>query len=293
MAVVAGLVLAGCSGGDAGKAGDEAAAATSTAQASGQERFAELERKYGARVGVFAVDSQGKQVAYRGDERFAFESTFKTLVCGGLLREHSLASGYFDQVVHYTKEDLVAYSPVTETRVDSGMSVGELCEAAITKSDNTAGNQLLKLLGGPSALTSFLRSIGDSVTRSDRWETELNTSIPGDERDTTTPAAIAADYRALVVGEVLGAPERERLKSWLLANTTGGQRIRAGVPSGWTVGDKTGTGDYGSANDVAVAWTERGEPVVIALLTVKSEQQAQADNALLADATRIVVDVLR
>ncbi|WP_373863823.1 class A beta-lactamase [Nocardia pseudobrasiliensis] len=266
---------------------------TTPAASSSDQRFGELERKYGARLGVFAIDSDGKRVGYRQDERFAFDSTFKTLVCGTLLREHPLATGYFEQVVHYTREDVVKYSPVTETRIDTGMSVAELCEAAITKSDNTAGNQLLKLVGGPEALTKALRTLGDSVTRSDRWETELNTSIPGDERDTTTPAAIGNDYRALLTGEALGAPERDRLKSWLVANTTGGQRIRAGVPKEWTVGDKTGTGDYGSANDVAVAWTERGTPVVISILSVKSDQQAQADNALLADAARIVVDGLR
>ncbi|MCM6773211.1 class A beta-lactamase [Nocardia sp. CDC159] len=287
MAVVVG-VLAGCS---AGGSPNEAVSASPGAEVG--RRFAELEGKYGARLGVFASGPDGKRVGYREDERFAFESTFKTLVCGGLLREHPLATGYFEQVVHWSKEDLVTYSPVTETRVDSGMTVAELCAAGITRSDNTAGNQLLKLLGGPSALTGFLRSIGDTVTRSDRWETELNTSLPGDERDTTSPAAIAADYRALVVGDVLGAAERDLLKSWLVANTTGAQRIRAGVPGGWLVGDKTGTGDYGSANDVAVAWDERGRPVVIALLSVKSEPEAQADSALLADATRAVVDALR
>ncbi|RDI65451.1 beta-lactamase class A [Nocardia pseudobrasiliensis] len=286
VAVVAGVVMvAGCS--------STGSVPTTPAASSSDQRFGELERKYGARLGVFAIDSDGKRVGYRQDERFAFDSTFKTLVCGTLLREHPLATGYFEQVVHYTREDVVKYSPVTETRIDTGMSVAELCEAAITKSDNTAGNQLLKLVGGPEALTKALRTLGDSVTRSDRWETELNTSIPGDERDTTTPAAIGNDYRALLTGEALGAPERDRLKSWLVANTTGGQRIRAGVPKEWTVGDKTGTGDYGSANDVAVAWTERGTPVVISILSVKSDQQAQADNALLADAARIVVDGLR
>ncbi|MFI5782199.1 class A beta-lactamase [Nocardia sp. NPDC051570] len=292
LAAVAAVVAGGCSGGGSTSASEKSTAPAVSAGTDAAGRFAGLEAKFGARLGVFAVEVSGKSVGYRQDERFAFDSTVKTLICGALLREHPLASGYFDQVIHYAKADLVEYSPVTETRVDTGMTVSELCEAAITKSDNTAGNQLLKLVGGPAALTGFLRSIGDTVTRSDRWETELNTSIPGDERDTTTPSAIAGDYRALVTGETLGAPERDRLKSWLVANTTGGQRIRAGVPTGWTVGDKTGTGDYGSANDIAVAWTERGTPVVISILTVKPAQQAQADNALLAEAARVVVDAL-
>lgn len=272
--VAATALLTGCSTGGH----------TDTAQ-----RFTDLETKYGARLGVYATDS----LAHRESERFAFDSTFKPLACAALLHEHPLATGYFDQTIHYTHDDLVPYSPTTETRLDTGMTVAELCEAAITRSDNTAGNQILKLLGGPPALTAFLRTIGDDTTRSDRWETDLNTSIPGDDRDTTTPRAIAADYRKLVVENTLGAPERDLLESWLIANTTGAQRIRAGLPNTWTVGDKTGTGDYASANDIAVAWTDRGEPVVIAVLTAKPDQRAQPDNALLADAARIVADALR
>ncbi|MBF6176312.1 class A beta-lactamase [Nocardia blacklockiae] len=256
--------------------------------------FAALENTHTARLGVYAVDtSSGREVGYRRDERFGMASTFKGLACGALLHEHPLATGYFDQVVRYSRDELVEYSPITETRVDTGMTVSELCHAAITASDNTAGNQILKLLGGPPALTAFLRSLGDTITRSDRWEPDLNDVSPGEERDTTTPAALAADYRNLVLGPALADLERAQLKDWLLANTTGATRIRAGVPAGWTVADKTGGGNHGGANDVAVAWTDSGAPIVIALLSHQRAPEDKADNALLAEATKEVVTALR
>ncbi|MEV5837070.1 class A beta-lactamase [Nocardia sp. NPDC052112] len=260
-------------------------------------RLADIEQQHQARLGVFAVDTgSGKTVGFRQDERFAMMSTFKTLACAALLREHPLATGYFDQIMHFTEADVAAAggSAVTGTRIDSGMSVSELCDAAITRSDNAAGNELLKLLGGPQALTRFLRSIGDQVSRLDRWEPQLNTAIPGDERDTTTPAAIAADYRALTVGDTLAAPERAQLTAWLVATTTGGARIRAGLPDDWKTGDKTGTGDYGSADDVAVTWpTGSAAPIVLAVLTTHTGPDAKADNGLVAEATKEAVGLLR
>ncbi|MFE3446105.1 class A beta-lactamase [Nocardia sp. NPDC059180] len=274
----------------AAPASGTAAVATS---AVATPQFAELETTYGARLGVFAVDTgSGRSVSHRAGERFPMASTFKGLACGALLRDHPLSTGYFDQVIHFPATDLVEYSPVTETRVETGMTVRELCHAAITISDNTAGNQLLKLLGGPEGFTAFLRSIGDGTSRLDRWETELNTAIPGDERDTTTPSDLAADYRTLVVGDTLAEPERAQLTSWLVANTTGDTRIRAGLPGDWIVGDKTGSPAYGSALDVAVAWPPGRAPIVIAVLSTKSEQDAEPDNALIADATRAAVAAL-
>jgi beta-lactamase class A len=194
--------------------------------------------------------------------------------------------------VPYSAADLVAHSPVTEAHVGRGLTPAQLCHAAITKSDNTAGNLLLDQLGGPAAVTAFARSIGDHDTRLDRRETELNTAVPGDERDTTTPAAIAAGYRDLVLGDALGVAQRDQLRGWLLATTTGARRIRAGVPAEYTVGDKTGSGGFGTANDVAVAWSAAGDPVVIAVLSSRSAPDADHDDALLAEAAAIVVDIL-
>ncbi|NUP28584.1 MAG: class A beta-lactamase [Nocardia sp.] len=271
--------------------------ATAPADAAGQavttQQFADLEAAHDARLGVFAVDTaDGRSVAYRDGERFPMASTFKGLACGALLHRHPLSSGFFDRVIRYPRTDLVENSPVTEQHVDTGMTVAALCEAAITVSDNTAGNQILKLLDGPAGFTAFLRTLGDDISRLDRWETELNTAIPGDERDTTTPAALAADYRALVVGDSLAEPERAQLTSWLVASATGANRIRAGLPADWTVGNKTGSPAYGSALDIAVAWPPGRAPLVIAVLTTRSEQDAEPADALVAAAARAAVDAL-
>jgi beta-lactamase class A len=285
---VAALTLTAC-----GAEPEATTAPTQTIKPAAFAPFTELEAKYGARLGVFAVDTgSGRTVGQRDGERFPIASTFKGLACGALLREHPLSTGYFDQVIRFPATDIVANSPITEKRVDTGMTVAELCHAAITVSDNTAGNQLLKLLGGPEGFTAFVRSIGDPTTRLDRWETDLNTAIPGDDRDTTTPAALAADYRALVVDDVLAQPERDQLTAWLVANTTGAARIRAGLPADWRVGDKTGTPAYGTALDVAVTWPPGRAPLVIAVLSTKSEPHAEPANALVADATKAALAAL-
>ncbi|SDM59527.1 beta-lactamase class A [Allokutzneria albata] len=257
-----------------------------------QPDFTALEKQFGARLGVFAIDTAtGKTVSHRENDRFAMASTFKAYAVAALLKRHG--TEVLSKRVHFTQQEIVTYSPVTEKHVGTGMTVGELCGAAITKSDNTAGNQMLKLLGGPGELTKFAKSIGDGTTRLDRWETELNTAIPGDERDTSTPKALGSAYRDLVVGDVLPPAEREQLKKWLLTNTTGGERLRAGIPKEWSIGEKTGTGDYASANDVGVAWTEKGTPIAIAVLTTKDTKDAKADNALLARTAKLIVEALR
>ncbi|WP_433661223.1 class A beta-lactamase [Nocardia sp. CA-128927] len=287
-------LLAAC-GTDSSAAHTDSPSASAQADNSAAADLAALEKQYDAQLGLFAVDTgTGKTVAARGDERFPFLSTFKGLAAAALLKAHPLATGYFDRVIHYTEADLVNYSPVTSTKVAEGMTIAQLAEAGITQSDNTAGNLMLRELGGPQGFTDFLRTLGDQVSHLDRWETELNTAIPGDERDTTTPAALAADYRAVVLGDVLGAPERDKLITWLKANTTGGKRVRAGVPAGWTTGDKTGTGDYGCANDAAITWPDGARaPLVIAIQTRKSVKEAEGSNDLVADATKVAVKALR
>ncbi|WP_407691309.1 class A beta-lactamase [Saccharopolyspora mangrovi] len=271
------------------------AAAPAPAPAQGPDPvLVELERRYDARLGLFARNTAtGRTLEHRADERVAMCSTFKVYASAALLRAHGLAGGYFDRVLRYDAGQLVKNSPITETRVGTGMTVGELCAAAVQHSDNTAANLLLRELGGPQAITEFARSIGDPVTRLDRWEVELNTAIPGDERDTSSPRALADGLQGLLLGDVLGGPEREQLTAWMLANTTGGPRIRAGVPAGWRTADKTGGGSaYGVANDIAVTWTDTGTPIVISLLTGRPRENDQANNALLADATRHVVSRL-
>ena len=297
-AVFAGLLgvalVAGCSAAPGDTAAPPSSStSTSVSAAADPAPLRDVEERHDIRLGVYAVNVHtGKTLAYREDEPFPVMSTFKTYAAAALLRLHPLEEDFFGTVVNYAEDDLVVNSPVTSERVATGMTVAELCEAAITRSDNTAANLLLNLLGGPEAITAFARDIKDMRTRLDRWEPELNTAVPGDNRDTTTPAAIGEGYRSLVLGDVLGEPERAQLKNWLLANKTGGERIRAGLPADWTTADKTGSGDYGSANDVAITWTPDGTPIVIAILTTKEVEGAEYDNAALAAAAKVAATAL-
>ncbi len=297
-AVLAGLLgvalVAGCSAAPTGSGAPlSSSASTLVSAVADPAPLRDLEERYDIRLGVYAVNVHtGRTLSYREDESFPVMSTFKTYAAAALLRLHPLEEDFFGTVVRYTENDLVVDSPVTSERVATGMTVAELCEAAITRSDNTAGNLLLRLLGGPEAITAFARDIGDTRTRLDRREPELNSAVPGDNRDTTTPAAIGEGYRALVLGDVLPEPERAQLKKWLLANTTGGERIWAGLPAGWTIADKTGSGDFGSANDVAITWTPDGTPIVIAVLTTKEVDGAEYENAALAAAAKVAAEAL-
>ncbi|MEV7783977.1 class A beta-lactamase [Streptomyces sp. NPDC088106] len=251
----------------------------------------DLEREYDARLGVYALATgTGATVVHRAGERFAFCSTFKTLAAAAVLDRRPLAR--LDERVRYTRDDLVEYSPVTEKHTATGMTVRDLCDAAVRYSDNTAANLLLRDLGGPRALTGHLRGLGDPVSRLDHYEPELNGNPPGDPRDTTTPRAVATDYRDLVLGDALPPAKRALLTDWLVRNTTGDRRIRAGVPRGWKVGDKTGTGEWGRANDVAVLWPGRGAPLVLAVLTDRPGRDADPSDPLIAEATRRVLAVL-
>ncbi len=281
---ISAVTFTACSSSDAEPASSTSATVPATAT------FADMETKYGARLGLSVVDTgSGATVDYREGERFPMASTFKGLACGALLQAHPLSTGYFDQVIRYTAADIVVNSPETEKHIDTGMTVTALCDAAITQSDNTAGNMLLRLLGGPEGFTAFLRTLGDTVSRLDRWEPELNAAIPGDERDTTTAAALVANYRALVVGTALPEPERDQLATWLKASKTGAKRIKAGLPTDWIVGDKTGSPAYGSALDVAIAWPPNRAPLVLAVLTTKPDQNAEPSNDLVAEATKAAV----
>lgn len=267
-----------------------AATAPGNKTAAAQARLAALETASGGRLGVYALNTaDGSVIAHRSDERFPLCSTFKLVAAAGVLAQQMREPDLLGQRIKYTQVELVTYSPITEKHLEHGMTVAELCAAAIQYSDNTAGNMLIKILGGPPAVTAFARSIGDSGFRLDRWETELNSAIPGDARDTTTPAAMAANVQKLVLGNTLAAPQRDQLQAWLRGNTTGATRIRAGVPAGWIVGDKTGGGDYGANNDVAVLWPPGKPPIVLALYMTQREKNAKPKNEVLAEATRVVV----
>ncbi|MGW0434185.1 class A beta-lactamase [Micromonospora sp. NPDC003197] len=295
LAVVAALALvplAGCSttDGPAGS-GPNSAANTAVATTTSAE-FGQLEAKYGARLGIYAVDTgSGRTVAHRPDERFGYASTFKALAAAAVLDKTTTAE--LDQVIRYTAADLVDYSPITKDRVDTGITLREAADAAVRYSDNTAGNLLLDQLGGPAGFEKALRDLGDQVTDPERRETSLNDVKPGDQRDTTTPRAFATNLRAYAVDDALSAEDRDVLVDWLRRNTTGDKLIRAGVPTGWSVGDKTGSATYGTRNDIAVVWPPNGAPIVLAIMSDHSEKDAKYDDALIAEAAKATIAALR
>lgn len=257
--------------------------------AEAEARLAELEGNAGGRLGVAALDTgDGARIAYRADERFPLCSTFKFLAAACVLARVDRGEEVLSRRVMYEASDLVPYSPVTELHVGTGMTLAELCAAAMTLSDNTAGNLLLDSFGGPAALTAYARSLGDAVTRLDRDEPELNEAAPGDPRDTTTPAAMLTNLRQIVLGEALTTTSRQQITDWLLANQTGDARLRAGFPDGWRVGDKTGTSEAGVTNDVAVVWPPGRAPLVVAAYLTESPASSGARDAVLAEVGRIV-----
>jgi beta-lactamase class A len=254
-------------------------------------RLVQLEAASGGRLGVAALNTaDGRQILHRADERFPFCSTFKMMLSAAVLaREPSL----LEQRLRYDKGELVAHSPITEKHLDDGMSVAELCAATIQYSDNTAANLLIRQLGGPEVVTAYARSIGDRQFRLDRWETALNSAIPGDPRDTTTPAAMMASLHALTLGDALPPAKRQILVDWLIGNTTGATRIRAGVPSTWRVGDKTGAGDYGTVNDIAILWPPGKAPIVLAVYLTQPGKDDKIRPEILGKAAKIVIDAFK
>jgi beta-lactamase class A len=258
-----------------------------------EAELSELEAKFGGRLGVYAVDTgTGSTVRHRADGRFLMCSTSKTLEVSAILRLRQQKPGLLDEVIHYDRSQLLSYAPVTSQHLADGMSVSALCEAAITRSDNTAANLLLRILGGPPAVTAFARSLGDALTRLDRIEPDLNVAVPGDQLDTTTPAVMATDLRALALGDALDPVGRDLLVGWLKANTTGNTSIRAGLPAGWQVGDKTGSGTHGEVNDIAVVWPPNHTPLVIAVYTAPTDPKSTSGYATVANAAGIVAKAL-
>ncbi|RAO34751.1 Beta-lactamase [Micromonospora noduli] len=282
--------LAGCgSGGEAtGARTTPSPEVTLAPSLAPDQEFRRLEEQFGARLGIYAVDTgTGRTVEYRADERFAYASTWKALAAAEVL--DGTTDAQLDRVVRYSTRDLVAHSPITEKHVGEGMSLRALADAAVRYSDNTAGNLLLRHLGGPAGFEAKLRALGDTVTDVARYETALNEGTPGDKRDTSTARALAGDLRAYTVGVALEPADRDVLRAWLRGNTTGAALVRAGVPAGWVVGDKTGTGGYGTRNDIAVIWPPDRAPIVLAVLSSRDRKDATPDDAVIAQATRVVV----
>ncbi|PHX41025.1 class A beta-lactamase [Pseudomonas sp. NZIPFR-PS5] len=253
------------------------------------QQLAELERRHGGRLGVAMLDTSSQRlISHRGDERFALCSTFKCLAAACVLARVDQKHEDLSRRILYSAEQLVAYSPTTELHAGGqGLSVGSLCEAAMTLSDNTAANLLLDSVGGPEGLTAWLRSIGDTQTRLDRREPGLNENRPDDLRDTTTPVAMLQTLNTLVLGEKLTPASRDQLTAWLVNNQTGDKKLRAGIPVSWRVGDKTGSGANNASNDVAVIWPGERGPMLVTAYYTGSKASGDQINALMADIGRL------
>jgi beta-lactamase class A len=232
-------------------------------------------------------------VGRRADERFAMCSTFKLTLAAAVLKRVDDGKEKLDRLVPYGESDLLSYAPVTKQHVKEGaMTVSALCEAAVELSDNTAANLLLPALGGPAGLTAYWRSLGDQTSRLDRNEPSLNSAIPGDERDTTTPSAMLATMQTLLLGEALSQASRERLEGWLTETKTGLRLIRAGVAPGWSVGDKTGRGDNNAVNDIAILRPPGRAPLLMTIYTAEQNAANEQHEAAIAETARIVIEAL-
>ena len=302
--VVASALLAPAFGAAGGRAW-----ATDTMPADAKALFDALEARSGGRLGVFVHDlGRGKTLGHRKAERFPMCSTFKLLAAAMVLDYVGNEPQRLQLWIEYSKADLVAFSPITQLHVaEGGMSLGDLCEAAITHSDNTAGNLLLRYLThgmrgahtleeGPRAFTAHVRMLfHETVTRLDRPETALNEAAAGDPRDTTTPEAMVFDMNLALLGPLLTRANQGRLTGWLIDNQTGGNRIRAGMPDGWIVGDKTGAGENGTTNDIAIVWPDgRGRPpILLAVYLTGSTLSAPGRDQIIAQTARAAVHLLR
>lgn len=258
-----------------------------TAKETTKEEFEQLEKEYDARLGVYAIDTGTKEtVAFREDERFAYTSTSKALAAAVLLKQNPISA--LEEIRTFTNEDIVTYSPITEEFVNEGMGLGKIAEAAMQYSDNTAGNLLFEELGGPEGFEKALRESGDTITIADRIEPDLNEAIPGDSRDTSTPKALANNLELFGISDYLPADKQEIFTNWLKGSTTGDSLIRAGVPEGWEVGDKSGAGGYGTRNDIAIVWPPNREPIIIAIMSSRKEKNASFNDELIAKATEVI-----
>ncbi|WP_299259250.1 class A beta-lactamase [uncultured Kushneria sp.] len=263
------------------------ALAKTGAGSNGQEierRLQALEQQHKGQLGVALMNvGTGAVVSHRGDERFLFNSTGKVFIAAAALAQVDHDRESLDQRIEVKKSDLTGWTPVTEKRLGSpGMTIAELCQAAVAWSDNAAANLLIERLGGPAKVTAFLRDIGDTTTRLDRNEPTLNEhDHEGDERDTTTPLAMMQTLRALLLGDALSPSSRHQLAAWMIEGKTGDARLRAGMPASWLIGEKTGTNSVGNAADIGIAWpSDRGAVIAVAYVCLPEADKVRRDQVI-------------
>ena len=253
--------------------------------------FSALEEKYNSVIGVYTIDTENnKTIEYNADLRFAYCSTHKVFTVAELLRQKSLDE--LRKIKHYKDEDILSYAPITKNHVADGMTWEEICQAALRVSDNTAANLILEEIGGINAFRKFLRRIGDNVTFPVRDEPELNFFAPDDIRDTSTPRQMALNLKKYILGNELSYKKKNLLIDWMSNNSITDTLIKAGVPKNFSVTDKSGSGaNYATRNDIAVIYPPNHKPVVIAIMTRSKNVDAQFDDALIADITKIIFNL--
>jgi beta-lactamase class A len=271
------------------------AAIAVTDRSDAERALIAIEARIGGRLGVFAVDTaSGSSIAYRADELFPMCSTHKMLVGAALLSAVEEGRLRLGQRVPYGMADILEYAPVTKKNLAGGfMTIEALCEAAVRWSDNTADNLLLKLLGGPPEWTRYARSIGDEISRLDRYEPHLNSAVPGDARDTSSPRAMNRALATMMFGNVLGHASRARLTEWMLDSEITKNLLRAGLPAGWHVADKSGSGANGTRNDTGILYPSRAAPIVLSVFCTGSPEPMAERERVIAECARIVVDQFR
>jgi len=276
------LLASGCARSLAAPAGD--------AQARFEQALRQIESTSGGRLGVAMLDTQsGARHAYRGAERFPMCSTFKFLAAAHILSRVDGGQEQLDRRITVRASDIVPHSPATQPRVGGQpMTVAELCEATLTLSDNAAANLLLRDMGGPQGLTAYMRRLGDEVTRLDRIEPELNEATPGDPRDTTTPMAMLQSMQNILLGAALSPASRAQLTRWLQDNKTGDRKLRALLPAGWRVGDKTGGGNHGSNNDIGILWPPGRAPILVTAYLTQTKAELPVRDRAIAEVGQLV-----
>ena len=289
---IAGITLTACGNGETPTSSPSKEEKETEKKADIDEKFAQLEKEFDALIGVYAIDTKtNRTIEYRPDERFAFASTYKALAAAILLKQNDLKD--LEKVITYTQDELVPYSPVTEKYTNIGMSLLEIGEAAVRQSDNTAGNLLFAEIGGPDGFEQALRQVGDQVTQADRLEPDLNAFTPGITQDTSTPKALATSLQAFAVSDLLSEDKRELFNDWMQGNATGDMLIRAGAPKNWIVSDKSGAASYGTRNDIAVVWPPNREPIILAIMSRHDTEDAEYDDALIEQAAKVTLNVLK
>ena len=251
---------------------------------------ASWEKRLDVRIGVVLCDRNSDwQIKIRADEPFPMSSTFKALLCGAILQRVDAGKEDLSRRISFGTKDIVRYSPVTEKHLETGLTIAELCEATMTLSDNSAANLLLATMGGPEGLTRFLRSIGDKSTRLDRWETALNEAKPGDPRDTTTPATILRTLEKLLHGDILKPASAAQLRQWMIDDKVADALIRAHLPEGWTIGDKSGAGGHGSRAIIAFIEPDEDRSYLASIYVTDSTASFKRRNQVLADIGRAMI----